>query len=318
MPKQPAFPGLRHSMKKKQTRREKFLAEMDTVVPWPRMLALIGPHYPKVGPKGGRPPMPLETMLRIYFLQNWYALSDPMAEEMLYDSDAMRQFTGIELGDDRIPDETTILNFRHLLETHQLTEKLFVEVNTHLADQGITLRSGTLVDATIIDAPSSTKNETKARDPEMSSTKKGNDWYFGMKAHVGVDADSGIVHSLDTTTAKVHDSQVWDDLLPGKETSVWADKGYVSAAREAAFSGVGKFWGVMRKVPEGSGLHPIDEDINRIIAKVRARVEHPFRVIKRQFGYIKTRYCGLAKNRAQLFTLFALGNLFLVRRKLMA
>jgi IS5 family transposase len=305
-------------MKKKQTRREKFLGEMDAVVPWPRMLALIGPHYPKAGPKGGRPPMPLETMLRIYFLQNWYALSDPMAEEMLYDSDAMRQFAGIELGDDRIPDETTILNFRHLLEKHQLTEKLFVEVNTHLADQGITLRSGTLVDATIIDAPSSTKNEAKARDPEMSSTKKGNDWFFGMKAHVGVDAASGIVHSLDTTTAKVHDSQVWDDLLHGKETSVWADKGYVSAARETAFSGVGKFWGVMRKAPKGSGLHPIDEDINRIIAKVRARVEHPFRVIKRQFGYIKTRYRGLAKNRAQLFTLFALGNLFLVRRKLMA
>jgi len=305
-------------MKKKQTRREKFLAEMDAVVPWPRMLALIGPHYPKVGPKGGRPPMPLETMLRIYFLQNWYALSDPMAEEMLYDSDAMRQFAGIELGDDRIPDETTILNFRHLLEKHRLTEKLFVEVNTHLADRGITLRSGTLVDATIIDAPSSTKNEAGARDPEMSSTKKGNDWFFGMKAHVGVDAQSGIVHSLETTTAKTHDSQVWDDLLHGKETSVWADKGYVCAAREAAFSRAGKFWGVMRKAPRGSALHPIDEDINRIIAKVRARVEHPFRVIKCQFGYIKTRYRGLAKNRAQLFTLFALGNLFLVRRKLMA
>jgi IS5 family transposase len=318
MPKQPAFPSLRHSMKKKQTRREKFLGEMDAVVPWPRLLALIGPHYPMVGPKGGRPPMPLEMMLRIYFLQNWYALSDPMAEEMLYDSDAMRQFAGIELGDDRIPDETTILNFRHLLETHQLTEKLFVEVNTHLTGHGITLRTGTLVDATIIDAPSSTKNEAKARDTEMSSTKKGNDWYFGMKAHVGVDAESGVVHSLDTTTAKVHDSHVWDDLLHGKETSVWADKGYVSAAREAAFSGAGKFWGVMRKAPKGSGLHPIDEDINRIIAKVRARVEHPFRVIKRQFGYIKTRYRGLAKNRAQLFTLFALGNLFLVRRKLMA
>ncbi|MFZ7094305.1 IS5 family transposase [Primorskyibacter sp. 2E233] len=314
MPKQPAFLGLRHSMKKKQTRREKFLAEMDAVVPWPRMLALIAPHYPK----GGRPPMPLETMLRIYFLQQWYALSDPMAEEMLYDSDAMRQFAGIELGDDRIPDETTVLNFRHLLEKYQLTEKLFVEVNAHLTDQGITLRSGTLVDATIIDAPSSTKNEAKARDPEMSSTKKGNDWYFGMKAHVGVDAQSGIVHSLETTTAKAHDSQVWEDLLHGKETSIWADKGYVSAARETAFSGVGKFWGVMRKAPKGSGLHPIDEDINRIIAKVRARVEHPFRVIKRQFGYIKTRYRGLAKNRAQLFTLFALGNLFLVRRKLMA
>ncbi len=180
------------------------------------MLALIEPHYPKVGPKGGRPPMPLETMLRVYFLQQWYALSDPMAEEMLYDSEAMRRFAGIELGDDRIPDETTILNFRHLLEKQALTERLFVEVNKHLADQGITLRSGTLVDATIIDAPSSTKNEARARDPEMSSTKKGNDWFFGMKAHVGVDADSGIVHSLETTTAKVHDSRVWDELLHGR------------------------------------------------------------------------------------------------------
>ena len=318
MPKQPAFPSLRHAMKKKQTRREKFLAEMEAVVPWTRLLALIEPHYPKAGPKGGRPPMVLETMLRVYFLQQWYALSDPLAEEMLYDSDAMRYFAGIELGDDRIPDETTILNFRHLLEKHQLTEKLFVEVNHHLADQGITLRSGTLVDATIIDAPSSTKNEAKARHPEMSSTKKGNDWFFGMKAHVGVDADSGVVHSLETTTAKVHDSQLWDELLHGQEDSVWADKGYVSAAREAAFSGPGKFWGVMRKAPKGGALDPVDEDINRIIAKVRARVEHPFRVIKRQFGYLKTRYRGLAKNRAQLFTLFALGNLFLVRRRLMA
>jgi IS5 family transposase len=220
MPKEPAFPGLRQSMKKKQTRREKFLAEMEAVVPWTRLLALIEPHYPKAGPKGGRPPMPLETMLRVYFLQQWYALSDPLAEEMLYDSDAMRQFAGIELGDDRIPDETTILNFRHLLEKHRLTEQLFVEVNSHLADQGITLRSGTLVDATIIDAPSSTKNETRTRDPEMSSTKKGNQWYFGMKAHVGVDAYSGIVHSLETTTAKVPDTLVWNELLHGGETSV--------------------------------------------------------------------------------------------------
>jgi IS5 family transposase len=233
MPKQPVFPGLRHAMKKKRTRREKFLAEMEAVMPWTRLLALIEPHYPKRGSRGGRPPMPMETMLRVYFLQQWYALSDPMAEEMLYDSEAMRRFAGIELGDDRIPDETTILNFRHLLEKHALTERLFVEVNKHFADQGITLRSGTLVDATIINAPSSTKNEAKARDPEMSSTKKGNDWFFGMKAHVGVDAESGIVHSLATTTAKVHDSQIWDELLHGKETSVWADKGYVSAARES-------------------------------------------------------------------------------------
>jgi IS5 family transposase len=318
MPKQPALPRLSHTLKKKVTRREAFPAEMDAVVPWTRLLALIEPHYPKAGPKGGRPPMPLETMLRVHFLQNWYALSDPMAEESLYDSEAMRRFAGIELRDDRIPDETTILNFRHLLERHGLTEAIFAEVNGHLADKGITLRSGTLVDATIIDAPSSTKNKAGARDPEMSSTKKGNDWYFGMKAHVGVDADSGIVHSLETTTAKVHDSQVWDELLHGAETSVWADKGYVSAAREAAFAGPGKFWGVMRKAPKGGRLDPIEEDINRLIARVRARVEHPFRVIKRPFGYLKTRYRGLAKNRAQLFTLFALGNLFLMRRRLAA
>jgi IS5 family transposase len=318
MPKQPAFSGLRHAMKKKQTRREKFLVEMDAVVPWTRLLGLIEPHYPKAGPKGGRPPIPLETMLRVYFLQQWYSLSDPMAEEMLYDSEAMRRFADIELGDDRIPDETTILNFRHLLEKHEVTEKIFTEVNGHLADQGIGLRSGTLVDATIINAPSSTKNEAKERDPEMSSTKKGNVWYFGMKAHIGVDADSGIVHTLEATTAKVHDSQVWDDLLHGDETSVWADKAYVSAEREAAFSGPGKLWGVMRKAPNGGALDPIEDDINRLIAKVRARVEHPFRVVKRQFGYVKTRYRGLAKNRAQLFTLFALANLFRVRRRLLA
>jgi transposase, IS5 family len=318
MPKQPAFPSLTHAMKTKRTRRERFLSEMEAVVPWGRLLGLIEPHYPKAGLKGGRPPMPLEVMLRVYFLQNWYALSDPMAEETLYDSEAMRRFAGIELGDDRIPDETTILNFRHLLERHGLTEAIFAEVNGHLADKGITLRSGTLVDATIIDAPSSTKNKAGTRDPEMSSTKKGNDWFFGMKAHVGVDADSGMVHSLETSTAKVHDSQVWDPLLHGEEASVWADKGYVSAEREAAFAGPGKVWGVMRKAPKGGPLHPIDAQINRIIAMVRAKVEHPFRVIKRQFGHVKTRYRGLAKNRAQLFTLFALGNLFLVRRRLTA
>lgn len=227
-----------------------------------------------------------------------------------------------------------------------MTEAIFAEVNAHLADNGIALRAGTLVDATIIDAPSSTKNKAKTRDPERSSTKKGNDWYFGpplvvceqttagqRKAHIGVDADSGIVHSLETSTAKLHDSQVWDDLLHGEETSVWgpllghvnmpcqaADKGYVSAEREAAFRGPDKVWGVMRKATKGGKLHPIDERINRIIAiaKVRAKVEHPFRIVKRQFGHVKTRYRGLAKNRAQFFTLFALGNLFLTRRRLMA
>lgn len=198
-----------------------------------------------------------------------------MAEKMLYDSDAMRRFAGIELGDDRIPDETTILSFRHLLERHGLTEAIFAEVNAYLADKGMTLRSGTLVDATIIDAPSSTKNETGARDPEMSSTKKGNDWYFCMKAHVGVDADSGVVHSLEVSTAKVHDSRVWDELLHGEETSVWADKGYVSAEREAAFTGQGKVWCVMRKAPRGGRLHPVDEDINQRHGSHQSRASLP-------------------------------------------
>jgi IS5 family transposase len=317
MPKQMTFASLAHATKKKVTRREKFLTEMEVVVPWLRLLALIEPHYPKMGSKGGRPAMALEVMLRIYCLQQWYALSDPLAEESLYDSDAMRRFAGLELGDDCIPDETTILNFRHLLERHALTEAIFVEVNAYLAENGMTLRSGTLVDATIIDAPSSTKNKIGKRDPEMSSTKKGNDWYFGMKAHIGVDADCGVVHSLETSTAKVHDSRVWDELLHGNETSVWADKAYINAERADAFAGPDKFWGVMRKAPKGGMLPPDEERINRLIAKVRSRVEHPFRVLKRQFGYIKTRYRGLKKNRAQLFSLFALGSLYLVRRRLM-
>ncbi len=302
--------------KRKRTRREVFLAEMEQVVPWKALLALIEPHYPTMG-RPGRRPYALATMLRIHFLQQWYALSDPAMEEALHDTAVMRRFARLS-GLDNVPDETTILNFRHLLERHGLTEAIFADVNAHLADKGITLRSGTLVDATIIDAPSSTKNKAGARDPEMSSTKKGNDWYFGMKAHIGVDADSGVTHSLETSTAKLHDSQVWDELLHGDETSVWADKGYVSAEREAAFKGPGKVWGVMRKAPKGGDLHPIDAQINRIIAMVRAKVEHPFRVIKRQFGHVKTRYRGLAKNRAQLFTLFALGNLFVMRRRLMA
>ncbi len=254
MPKQMTFASLAHASKKKVTRREKFLAEMDAVVPWVRLLALIAPYYPKMGTKGGRPAIPLDVMLRIHCLQNWYALSDPMAEETLYDSDAMRRFAGLELGDDRIPDETTILNFRHLLERHELTEAIFAEVNAHLVEQGVTLRSGTLIDATIIDAPSSTKNKAGKRDPEMTSTKKGNAWYFGpplvvcvqttagqRKAHIGVDADSGVVHSLETSTAKVHDSRVWDELLHGGEASIWADKGYVSAERKAVFEGPEKF-----------------------------------------------------------------------------
>ena len=255
-----------------------------------------------------------------------------MAAETLYDSEARRRFAGIEPGDDRRPDATTILNFRPLRERHGPSAAIFADVKAHLADKGITLRPGPLVDATLIDAPSSTKNKAGARDPEMSSTKKGNDWSFGSeaeqklirginfptKAHIGVDADSGVVHGLEPSTAKRPDSQVWDELLPGEASSVWADKGDVSAGREAAFAGPGKAGGVRRKAPKGGALHPRDEPINRLIAMVRARVGHPFRVIKRQFGQVKTRSRGVAKNRAQLFPLFALGTLFLVRRKLLA
>ena len=315
--KQTTFASLAYAGKKKRTRREKFLSEMEAVVPWARLVALIEPHYPKAGPKGGRPPMSLVVMLRVYCLQQWYALSDPAAEEALYDSDAMRRFAGLELGDDAIPDETTILNFRHLLERHELTRAILEAVNAYLRERGILLREGTLVDATLIDAPSSTKNKQGARDPEMTSTKKGNAWYFGMKAHVGVDLDSGLVHTLKASTAKVHDSRKFGDLLHGDERAVFGDKGYVSGEREAEFRAQGKVWGVMRKAPKGGKLHPIDERINRIIARLRSRVEHPFRVLKCQFGYRKTRYRGLAKNEAQLYSLFGLGNLFLVRRRLM-
>ncbi len=229
--KQTTFASLAYAGKKKRTRREAFLAEMEAVVPWARLTALIEPHYPKAGPKGGRPPMPLEVMLRVYCLQQWYALSDPAAEEALYDSDAMRRFAGLELGDDAIPDETTILNFRHLLERHELTRAIFEAVNAYLRERGILLREGTLVDATLIDAPSSTKNKQGARDPEMTSTKKGNAWYFGMKAHVGVDIDSGVVHTLETSTAKMHDSQKFDELLHGDEHAVFGDKGALCQRR---------------------------------------------------------------------------------------
>ncbi len=291
MPKQPAVPGLRDAMKKGARRASSSWRRWR---PGGRLLALIAPHCPKAGPKGGRPAMLLETMLRVRFLQSRYVLSDPMVEETLYDSEAMRRPAGIELGDARIPDETTILNVRHLLERFGLTKLILADVNAHLADKGITLLPGTRVDATIIDAPSSTKKTAKARDPEMSSKKKGDDWCFGMKADIGVDADSGVTHSLETSTARVHDSQVRDALLHGKECAVWADEGLVSAEREAAFTGPGKVWGAMRKAPMGGALHPLDARINRSLAKV----EHPFGIIQRQYGHLNARYRGLAKNRA--------------------
>ena len=312
------LPRLDEAMKKKATKREIFLAEMDAVVPWSRLVSVIEPHYPKAGLRGGRPPISLETMLRVYFLQNWYNLSDPGVEDALLDIEPMRTFAGIEFGIHRIPDETTILKFRRLLEKHDLTDKLFEEVNQLLEENGYTVGAGTVVDATIIHAPTSTKNESKARDPEMSSTKKANDRHFGMKAHVGADVQTGLVHSYEATTAKVPDVQVWDELLHGEEKSVWADKGYVSEERRKKFLRRGRSWCVMRKAPSGGKLSDVDKRFNWRISRVRGKVEHPFRVVKRQFGYTKVRYRGIAKNRAQQFTLFALSNLYTVRQELAA
>lgn len=250
MPKQPAFPDLLDLMKKKQARRERFWAEMDAVVPWVRLVTLLEPHYPKPGSKGGRPPVPLETMLWVYFLQRWYALSDPMAEEASNNSEAMRRFADIGLGDDRISDDATILNFLHLQDRHRQTEAIFADVNGHLADKGVTLRSVSLLDAAIVDAPSSTTNKDGARYCEMSPANMGNDWFFGLKAYIGVDADTGATHRLDSSRTKMQDSQVWNALLHGGEASVRAGKPYATAKRKAAFQLPGKAWGCHAQRPD--------------------------------------------------------------------
>ena len=319
--KQTTFAGLAYSQKKKQTRREKFLAEMDQVIPWDDLCALIEPHYPKpTKTRGGRVPLPLRTKLRIYCLQQFYDLSDPGAEEALYDSESMRRFAGIELGEDAVPDESTILQFRRLLERHNLTAAIFETINRYLTDRGLLLRQGALVDATIIHAPSSTKNKKGKRDPEMSQTKKGNQWYFGMKAHIGVDGNSGLVHTVVGTTAKEADITQLEKLLHGDEEVVLGDAGYHKADRTldspAPESGPQIF------TPYRNNKHrprtEEERELNRELASLRAKVEHPFRVVKRQFGFTKVRYRGLAKNTARLHALFALSNLWMVRRQLLA
>jgi IS5 family transposase len=311
-----SFASLDFSAKKKRTKRDVFLAEMAAVVPWSAMEAVIEPHYPKIGPQGGRRPFPLATMLRIYCLQQWYALSDPGAEEALYDIQSMRTFCGLELGRDAIPDETTILNFRHLLERHALTKAIFAAVAEHLEAKGEMLRGGTIVDATLIAASPSTKNKQQKRDSEMSSSKKGNQWYFGMKAHVGVDAESGLVHTAGVTTGKVHDAKVMHRLIREDDRAVYGDKGYASDARKRAAEGAGVLWAVKEKAKPGRELTKRQRARNRRVGKVRAKVEHIFRVVKCQFGYRKVRYRGIEKNGAQLFALFALANIFLVRSRL--
>jgi len=311
-----SFASLDFAAKKKRTKRDVFLAEMVAVVPWAKLEALIEPHYPKMGPKGGRQPFPLVTMLRIYCLQQWYNLSDPGAEEALYDIQSMRAFAGLELGRDAIPDETTILNFRHLLERHELTKAIFTAVSEHLAAKGELLRGGTIVDATLIAASPSTKNKDGKRDPAMSSSKKGNQWYFGMKAHVGVDAKSGLVHTAGVTTGKVHDAKVMDRLIREDDEAVYGDKGYASDEKKRAAADAGVLWAVKEKAKPGRDLTKRQRARNRRFGKVRAKVEHIFRIVKCQFGYRKVRYRGIAKNGAQVFALFALANLYLVRGRL--
>ena len=306
---------------RKRTRREVFLAEMDQVVPWPALLKLIEPHYPKLG-RPGRQPYPLETMLRVHFLQQWYALSDPGMEEALYDTPVMRRFAGLG-GLDTVPDETTILNFRRLLETHELARQMLEQVNTFLSRKGLSLRGGTIVDATIIAAPSSTKNGDGRRDPEMHQTRKGNQWYFGMKAHIGVDDESGLVHHVECTAANASDVTVAHRLLHGQEETVCGDSGYTGLDKREEMQGKGDLGyliaakpSVLKQIKRKSG-QKLARELEHAKASLRAKVEHPFRVIKRQFGYTKVRYRGLVKNTAQVLTLFALSNLWMVRRPLL-
>lgn len=315
--KQISFGDAEYAGKRKQTRREVFLAEMDQVVPWRSLQSLIEPFYPEAG--RGRHPYPLATMLRIHLMQNWFGLSDPAMEETLYEVASMRQFAGLSLLG-AIPDETTILNFRHLLEENELALDIFARVNAHLTRKGLLLKRGSMVDATIIAAPSSTKNADGERDPEMHQTKKGEQWYFGMKAHVGADVDSGLVHTVVTTAANEADVEVVDERLHGKEEVVYADAGYAGADKRVERKGLR--WeiamrpGRLKALPEGRQKRAIRK-AETLKASIRAKVEHPFRVIKRQFGYQKVRFKGLAKNTAHVLTLFALANLWLVRKKLL-
>jgi IS5 family transposase len=314
MGEQPTFAAVAWSQKGKVTRRERFLSEMNAVIPWARLHRLIKRHYPKAG--RGRQPIGLDTMLRIYFLQQWFNLSDPQAEDALYDSESMRRFAGIELGADVVPDETTILRFRHLLEQHHLTEAIFAAVKDLLAEKRLLLQSGTIVDATIIAAPSSTKNAAHARDPEMKQTRKGYVWHFGMKLHVGTDIH-GLVHSVTTTDAATGDITQLPELLHGDERTIYGDRAYWSEAQRWIFEDCGVRYRINRR---GHPTAPLPESwraINRARSRIRARVEHPFHVVKRLWGFTKVRYRGLAKNAARAFTMFALANLYMARKRLL-
>jgi IS5 family transposase len=299
----------------RQTRRAEFLSQMDEVVPWSELVALIDPHYPKPG--NGRPPVGLERMLRIYFLQQWFNLSDPAVEDALYDSLTMRSFVGIDLGREPAPDETTVCRFRHLLERHGLGRQILIAVNAYLARHGLTIGTGTIVDATILHAPSSTKNKLERRDPEMHQVKKGNQWYFGMKAHVGVDAATKLIHSVEATAANVSDNRVLADLLHGEETDVWGDQAYqgkTEVIRQRSPKAVDR---THRPYRTKLVCYPAIRNENREKSKTRSRVEHVFALIKLKFGFVKVRYRGLNKNGNRLFSLCALTNLLTAKSHLL-
>jgi len=313
-----SFGDAEFANKKKRTRRELFLADMEKVVPWKALVTLLEPFY--CSAERGRRPYPLQTMLRVHLMQNWFGLSDPAMEEALYEIGSMRAFAKLSLAR-TIPDETTILNFRRRIEENDLAEDILTLVNKDLARQGLMLKRGTIVDATIISAPSSTKNQDGRRDPEMHQTKKGEQWYFGMKAHIGVDVDSGLVHTVTTTPANEADVEQIADLLHGKEKVVHADAGYTGAPSRVENADL--TWqiamkrGQVKAMPPGAAKRRMEKE-ERNKASIRARVEHPFRVIKRQFGLLKVRFRGLAKNTSHLVTLFALSNLWMARKRLLA
>ena len=319
---QTTFSELEYAGKKKRTRRDRFLADIEAVTPWADLVAVIEPHYPK-GEGRGRPPIGVLRMLRMYVAQQCFGLSDEGAEDAIYDSQAIRRFVGIDLAREAAPDATTLLKFRRLLEEKELTASIFTTINAHLAEKGLLMRAGTIVDATLIAAPSSTKNQGGERDPDMHQAKKGNQWHFGMKAHIGVDAESGLVHTVIGTAANVHDVTQAQGLLHGEETDVFGDAGYQGIEKREENLEVPVTWHValrpskrkaLPKNPWGEWM----EWIEQAKASIRAKVEHPFHVVKNLFHHRKTRYRGLDKNTKQLFTLFGLTNLVLARKWLLA
>ena len=323
---QTSFSQAEYSAKKKLTRRDLFLAKMEQVVPWSRLIAVIEPHYPKSG-KRGRPPIGIERMLRMYFIQQWYGLADVAVEDAIYDSQALRNFCAIDLAVSNVPDSTTLMDFRHLLEKNALPQAMLKEVNELLKERGLLMSQGTLIDATLIAAPSSTKNKSHQRDPEMHQVKKGNQWYFGMKAHIGADEQSGLVHTVVSTAANVSDISQTANLIHGEEDCVGADAGYVGAAKreevKAKLQGRTRElkWRIAkRRKPLKEMAACWQKDLalayEKLKASIRAKVEHPFHVVKNIFQHKKTRYKGIAKNDAQLNVLFALSNLYMVRGKL--